>query len=497
MESIGKDERSGKQKEKAVQKPGDGNERVKEKIKDESKSTRAKGDVNGPGKAQKPRKPGSSVKSEKKTSQKPYSSKGHGDSEQKSRLIEAENEGKVKGNKSKKEKSNVKDSEKKPKGGRVRAGKSKIKSAKRIKSKFKVIIRRLPPDLPEHIFWKSVENALLWYNKSDEGTVYEVKMRVSALQKEGAVDGNATGNIAEQKNENESVLDTELVAGADVDKKTGTNLDADEHNEQDIKLNKTSYISETQVISTQMYTSRNLAKLDQKPYYREYIQGKIQKRAQVEYAPYQKGLYSGKKYKDTLTNTIHSDPGFLSFISNIMNPQSTAMAAKSGTEEAVTHLSKALVSAEYGPVTNDAETPTSTALLDYIRKSKQKTKGHSSRLKNPKKGKNIHHGKQKSAVDSKDRNKDLTTKESTTKTTDMHKDKRNAVSAASQGEKSTERLHTKERNIPHTEKNKQASSGGKGHHHRRLTEAQKAFKASKVRIRYAARYNDRYIPCDD
>ncbi|KAJ1947031.1 hypothetical protein EC988_005465, partial [Linderina pennispora] len=103
----------------------------------------------------------------------------------------------------------------------------------------RVCVRLLPADLPEHVFWKSIEPALPWFAPEDAGDVVKVD-RFVAYRPE-PTEGDAS--------------DTE---------KTG-----------DGEVSKNQPLAPTKTMQVDVYESKNISRLDSEPYWRQYVPGKV------------------------------------------------------------------------------------------------------------------------------------------------------------------------------------------------------------------------------
>lgn len=213
----------------------------------------------------------------------------------------------------------------------------------------KIVIRCLPADIPEHIFWRSIEPALPWFDPQKIGEITKRPMKV--------VD-----------RESNTVVPKEVDA----------------------------------------YTSPNLVKLDAVPYWRLFVTGKkrrseakgdvpsrayilfssmteaehfhkkyhghafsrkdtVMTRARVEMAPYQHVPHTvnGKAAvaKDELAGTIDDDPDFVAFVNSQSPP-----ALSAPPPEATPQLLSYAVAAQSSSTENTAAT--TTPLIAYLKKMK-------------------------------------------------------------------------------------------------------------------------------
>ncbi|KAJ2357164.1 hypothetical protein GGF43_001629 [Coemansia sp. RSA 2618] len=244
----------------------------------------------------------------------------------------------------------------------------------RLEPATKVCVRWLPADLPEHVFWQTVEAALPWFDPSRTGAVRKEDRLV--------LEASRTVDTDEPRAEDESGSAAQEEPGAD-----GTGGPALPH-------------AATKVVAVDVYESANLARLDGRPYWRQYVAGKqhrsrakptepsrayivfataeearrfyqayhghvfskndVQTRAQVEMAAFQyvaRAGGSGGAWRDPLEGTIDGDPAFQEFL----NPQAA------GDKRALAHASYAAAAT----ASSDASGPAGeTPLIQYLRKLK-------------------------------------------------------------------------------------------------------------------------------
>ncbi|KAJ1674857.1 hypothetical protein EV182_002421 [Spiromyces aspiralis] len=234
--------------------------------------------------------------------------------------------------------------------GKVKKNTSSQKRGVKI-PRFKVAIRRLPPRLPEHIFWKSVEPCLPWYDETKTGEVKLVDKEVpietgpESLMPVPATNSHDDENHDHDQQQQQQQQSTEA-EDPSKSKVQGTISDMPTAR------------APTRVIQVEEYYSPNLAVLDKKPYWRHYIPGKIAKSASkvstfsrafilfaseaevahfsslydrhvfidksgtkmpaiVEMAPYQGFPYMRKMLRNPLENTIEQDPHFFKFLKSL------------------------------------------------------------------------------------------------------------------------------------------------------------------------------------
>ncbi|PVU85229.1 hypothetical protein BB560_007107 [Smittium megazygosporum] len=191
----------------------------------------------------------------------------------------------------------------------------------------KVVIRGLPPDLPSHTFWKSVEKSLPWYQEANEGHFEKVSRKVSSVllarnsfqTSEGLTtekpdnpsvsgsslnlhdnladtnsnDNNTTspGKTGEDNNNEKSdfpvnnqtnpessgtsttnELSSDALQSA---KDFDTNKDPASKKQENDDDNNTLYLGLTEFVTFEKYVSKNLQVLEQPPYFKYFYPGKV------------------------------------------------------------------------------------------------------------------------------------------------------------------------------------------------------------------------------
>ncbi|KAJ2887271.1 hypothetical protein H4R27_000068 [Coemansia aciculifera] len=281
----------------------------------------------------------------------------------------------------------------------------------------KVTIRWLPVDLPEHVFWKSVEPALPWFDPQHVGVVVQKECLVLRGLKSDleaiTADIEATANTEPEatpdqgsvpKDEAETECDPQAPLAA-ADDMPSLSLGA------------------TTTVMVDVYESGNLSRLDSEPYWRAFVPGKQHQsrakpadpsrayilfatpaevdhfyrhyhghifskngtvsRAAVELAAFQHVPWSvGISAGDMLSGTIDEDPDFIAFLA--MDPNAIADAtagdgvAAAGTKP-LSHVSYAAAasSSTNGGSEGDAKgaKETTTPLINYLRELKSKASG--------------------------------------------------------------------------------------------------------------------------
>ncbi|KAJ2214481.1 hypothetical protein EV179_003024 [Coemansia sp. RSA 487] len=121
----------------------------------------------------------------------------------------------------------------------------------KIKPTTKICIRWLPADLPEHVFWRSVEPALPWFDPEKVGSVKQKECEVlcALIKDSDKENGPASAEVA-------AIGETPAA-----------------EKERNIELRRSS-LAETNLATVDVYESENLARLDSQPYWRQYSPGK-------------------------------------------------------------------------------------------------------------------------------------------------------------------------------------------------------------------------------
>ncbi|KAJ2448059.1 hypothetical protein EV183_005614 [Coemansia sp. RSA 2336] len=248
----------------------------------------------------------------------------------------------------------------------------------RLDSGIKVCVRWLPADLPEHVFWQSVEPALPWFDPNSVGTVErEVRPVLSAH-------GMANGTSL---NESAPASGPEQTEATETDKTVMP-------------------LAPTTMAETSVYHSPNLEKLDSKPYWRQFVPGKqhkskakslsrayivfaapseaehfyrkyhghvfskngTQTRAIVELAPFQSVAWLYSPEKDPLQGTFESDPAFQAFMTQQFAPQAATDSPSNG-DTVNPHESYAAAAAKPSDTTEFVATP----LIKYLHEVKARS----------------------------------------------------------------------------------------------------------------------------
>ncbi|KAJ2392659.1 hypothetical protein H4S02_000663 [Coemansia sp. RSA 2611] len=270
----------------------------------------------------------------------------------------------------------------------------------RLEPATKVCVRWLPADLPEHVFWRSAEPALPWFDPGGVREVTQKERPILAALASGADESNADdGSLAAQTAPEDPHQQPE-------------NTKANATDSQVISPR-----APTKLRTVDVYDSPNLARLDDRPYWRQFVPGKqhrskakspvpsrayivfaapaeaehfyrryhghtfskngAQTRAVVEMAPLQSVGWLVNADEDPLEATIDSDPDFQAFLALQASTEDGSGAARNG--KASSHTSYAAAAASPSETGGSAPEATATPLIKYLRelKSKQRSKGSS------------------------------------------------------------------------------------------------------------------------
>ncbi|KAJ1947086.1 hypothetical protein FBU59_001918, partial [Linderina macrospora] len=111
----------------------------------------------------------------------------------------------------------------------------------------RVCVRLLPADLPEHVFWKSIEPALPWFAPEDTGDMVKVDWDVAYRPE--PTDGVVSDSEKPEKTEKPERAETKAMLS----------------------------LAPTRTVQIDVYQSRNICRLDSAPYWRQYVPGKVHK----------------------------------------------------------------------------------------------------------------------------------------------------------------------------------------------------------------------------
>ncbi|KAJ2744399.1 hypothetical protein GGI20_003004 [Coemansia sp. BCRC 34301] len=259
----------------------------------------------------------------------------------------------------------------------------------------KVSIRWLPVDLPEHVFWRSVEPALPWFDPQNVG---------SLVQKERTVLRELCTHFETVSTDVEATLDQVETEGD-----AQAPMAAD-----DLPSSK----GATTTTMFDVYESQNLVRLDSEPYWRAFVPGKqhrskakpadparayilfatpaevdhfyknyhghvfskngVVSRAAVELAAFQHVPWSvvSASTSDMLSGTIDEDPDFIAFLAMDPNAADDGVKGDAATAEGVkplSHMSYAAAassSSANAKSEGDTAAETTTPLINYLRELK-------------------------------------------------------------------------------------------------------------------------------
>ncbi|KAJ2823248.1 hypothetical protein FBU31_004348 [Coemansia sp. 'formosensis'] len=295
----------------------------------------------------------------------------------------------------------------------------------------KVTIRWLPVDLPEHVFWRSVEPALPWFDPQHVGAVVQ-KERVVLRGLNPDLETVAASVEATASSESEAAPEQGSAPTDDAEAECDPQAPlaaADDLPPPSLGATTTAMVD--------VYESDNLARLDSEPYWRAFVPGKQHQsrakpadparayilfatpaevdhfyrhyhghafskngtlsRAAVELSAFQHVPWSaGTSAGDMLSGTIDEDPDFIAFLA--VDPNAIAdLEATAGDGVAaagvkplahVSYAAAASVTSANGVSDGDAKDAkeTTTPLIDYLRELKGKAMGARSVNRPPAKG---------------------------------------------------------------------------------------------------------------
>ncbi|KAJ1890506.1 hypothetical protein LPJ66_007437 [Kickxella alabastrina] len=263
----------------------------------------------------------------------------------------------------------------------------------------KVCVRWLPADLPEHVFWKTVEPALPWFDPANAGTTTQRQREVL----------RATAPAGDISSSEEKAIDNDAITPSE-----------EPITEPSAPL-PCMGLAPTSSITVDVYDSPALQRLDAPPYWRRFSPGKQHRsrakladpshseivfatpaevdhffrhyhghafakngsvsRAQVELAAFQYAPWSfdqSNAAADPLAGTLDTDPDFLAFL-NPPPPKAEGEEVK----PTLVHLSYAAAAAAKSATAangSDADADAATPLINYLREIKRKAFGGASRM---------------------------------------------------------------------------------------------------------------------
>ncbi|KAI7830801.1 hypothetical protein BX661DRAFT_180115 [Kickxella alabastrina] len=274
----------------------------------------------------------------------------------------------------------------------------------------KVCVRWLPADLPEHVFWKTVEPALPWFDPADAGTTTQRQREIL----------RATAPAGDISSSEEKTIDSDAITPSE----DATEGPSEEPTTESSVPLPCMGLAPTSSITVDVYDSPALQRLDAPPYWRRFSPGKQHRsrakptdpshaeivfatpaevdhffrhyhghafakngsvsRAQVELAAFQYAPWSfdqSNAAADPLAGTLDTDPDFLAFL-NPLPPKAEGEEVK----PTLVHLSYAAAAAAKSATAangSGADADAATPLINYLREIKRKTFGGASRMSMP------------------------------------------------------------------------------------------------------------------
>ncbi|KAJ1890567.1 hypothetical protein LPJ66_007401 [Kickxella alabastrina] len=271
----------------------------------------------------------------------------------------------------------------------------------------KVCVRWLPADLPEHVFWKTVEPALPWFDPADAGTTTQRQREIL----------RATAPAGDISSSEENAIGSDAITPSE----DATEALSEEPTTESSAPLPRMGLAPTNSITVDVYDSPALQRLDAPPYWRRFSPGKQHRsrakptdpshaeivfatpaevdhffrhyhghafakngsvsRAQVELAAFQYAPWSFEQSNataDPLAGTLDTDPDFLVFL-NPPPPKTESEEVK----PTLVHLSYAAAAAAKSATAangSDADADAATPLINYLREIKRKTFSGASRM---------------------------------------------------------------------------------------------------------------------
>ncbi|KAJ2488578.1 hypothetical protein IWW37_004687 [Coemansia sp. RSA 2050] len=281
----------------------------------------------------------------------------------------------------------------------------------------KVAIRWLPVDLPEHVFWRSVETALPWFDSQQVGAVVQ-KERLVLRELNSGPEAIGTNAEATANTKPETTPDQGSVPKGESEAECDPQPSLEAVADDVLPLS----LGATTTTMVDVYESGNLSRLDSEPYWRAFIPGKQHQsrakpadpsrayilfampaevdhfyrhyhghafskngsvsRAVVELAAFQHAPWSiGTSAGDMLSGTIDEDPDFIAFLATdtdaLADAKATAgdgvVAAGTKPLSHVSYAAAALSSSINGGPEGAKEV--TTPLISYLRELKGKSSG--------------------------------------------------------------------------------------------------------------------------
>ncbi|OLY79923.1 Regulator of nonsense transcripts UPF3 [Smittium mucronatum] len=169
----------------------------------------------------------------------------------------------------------------------------------------KLVIRNLPADLPEHIFWMSIEKFLKWYQPTKAGSIVKMSKKVQNLpsnnlensDEENSVpldpialsipepitqgtNGPPSNILPQQDAINKTEKPSKEDQNSSSTQKTGSSSNESSTKKElnDKTTDIQTYMSPFSIEELPVYRSPNLEILDRYPYWRSFVSGKLSKR---------------------------------------------------------------------------------------------------------------------------------------------------------------------------------------------------------------------------
>ncbi|KAJ2704028.1 hypothetical protein FB645_003622 [Coemansia sp. IMI 203386] len=268
----------------------------------------------------------------------------------------------------------------------------------------KVCIRWLPSDLPEHVFWRSVEPALPWYNPETPGAMVCRQREVLCLQDE--TDSHGMDQEQDQQVPKSEPETNELEPEPEP---SASSPDSEVPVQPEARLARAS----TRTVNVDVFSGPAIDKLDEHPYWRCFVSGKTHRtrakpadpaRAYILFSTQAEVDYFYRRYHghtfakngavrravvelasfqhvaldespDRIEGTIDDDADFQAFL-NPHLAQHKPKPSAARVSYAAAAASKPALSAEHRLAGTEAGgAPSSTPLIDYLRAIKSKSLG--------------------------------------------------------------------------------------------------------------------------
>ncbi|KAJ1881502.1 hypothetical protein H4R99_003507 [Coemansia sp. RSA 1722] len=270
----------------------------------------------------------------------------------------------------------------------------------------KVCIRWLPSDLPEHVFWRSVEPALPWYNPEMPGAMVCRQREVLCLQDETDSHGMDQGQDQQVP---KSEPETNELGPEPEPEPSASSPDSEVPVQPEVRLAR----APTRTVDVDVFSGPAIDKLDEHPYWRCFVSGKTHRtrakpadpaRAYILFSTQAEVDYFYRRYHghtfakngavrravvelasfqhvaldespDRIEGTIDDDADFQAFLNpHLVQHKPKPSAAR--VSYAAAAASKPALSAEHRLAGTEAGgAPSSTPLIDYLRAIKSKSLG--------------------------------------------------------------------------------------------------------------------------